>query len=160
MSDSKPSERIWTLMQEIGVAMVVTHSGDGGMRARPMLARPENDDDAVYFLSDANTPKDREIVDNSQVCLVFADLERKRYVSVMGTAEICADAEVAEQIWTEADEAFWKDAHDPRIRVIRVTPEHGEYWEEPGFLANVVSIMRPGAKNETRIAGDHEKVAM
>ena len=53
MSDSKPSERIWTLMQEIGVAMVVTHSGDGGMRARPMSARPENDDDAVYFLSDA-----------------------------------------------------------------------------------------------------------
>jgi general stress protein 26 len=160
MSDSKPSERIWALMQEIGVAMVVTHSGDGGMRARPMLARPENDDDAVYFLTDADAPKDREIANNSQVCLVFSDPQRKCYVSVMGTAEICADAEIAARIWTEGDGAFWKNAQDPRIRVIRVTPEHGEYWEEPGFLANVVSIMRSGAKNETRVAGDNEKVTM
>ena len=107
MSDIRACERIWKLMQEIGVAMVVTHVGEGGLRARPMAARPENDDDAIYFLTDSDAPKDREIADNSLVCLVFADVVGKRYVSLEGTAEVCQDAEIAASIWTDSDRLLW-----------------------------------------------------
>ena len=41
MRDKDPSEHIWDLMKDIGVAMVVTHSGSGdSVRARPMAASP------------------------------------------------------------------------------------------------------------------------
>ena len=160
MSDIRACERIWKLMQEIGVAMVVTHVGEGGLRARPMAARPENDDDAIYFLTDSDAPKDREIADNSLVCLVFADVVGKRYVSLEGTAEVCQDAEIAARIWTDSDRLFWEGPTDPRLRVIRVTPDHGEYWEEPGLVAHFVSMVTNGSLGPSRTLGKNERVAM
>ena len=67
MSSKDPSQRIWKLMNDIGTAMVVTHSGVGdALRARPMLARAEIDDNAIYFLTDADAPKDHEIADTAK----------------------------------------------------------------------------------------------
>lgn len=161
MSDQLPSQHIWELMQEIGVAMVVTHTESGGvLRARPMAARPDSDDDAIYFLTDANTPKDQEIAHDSQVCLVFSDPRQKRWVSLTGSAEVFEDAETAERLWTEYDRAFWKNAKDPHIRVIRVTPAQGEYWEGPGFMANIVSFLTGGPSRDKKTLGENKKVAL
>ena len=95
------------------------------------------------------TPKRRrisEIAHNSNVCLAFADPKSQRYVSVTGTAEVFANSALAERVWRTADKAFWKDAYDPRIRVIRVTPDQGEYWEGSGMVLSVVSMLIAGAK--------------
>ncbi len=161
MSDQPPSQRVWELMQEIGVAMVVTHADNAdALRARPMAARPDSDDDAIYFLTDANTPKDKEIAHNSQVCLVFSDPAQKRWISLTGTAEVFEDAETAERLWMEYDRAFWKDARDPRIRVIRVTPTQGEYWEGPGLIAGIASAFKGGRSRDKRTLGENKKVAL
>ncbi len=62
------------------------------MRARPMLARPENDDDAVYFLSDAEYAEGSARSSTTRRSASSSPTwQRKRYVSMMGTAEICAD---------------------------------------------------------------------
>ncbi len=161
MSAKDPSERIWELMKDIGIAMVVTHTGNGDeVRARPMAARPEVEDNAIYFLTDADTPKDGEIEHDSHVCIAFADTRGQRFVSVTGTAEVFANSAMAERVWKTADKAFWKDHYDPRIRVIRVTPEQGEYWEGAGLIASVVSMITAGAKGERPNFGECEKVAM
>ena len=152
MSDKEALERIWTLMQEIGVAMMVTHSSKGGaMRARPMGAIPERHDDTIYFFTDAETPKDHEIAGDSQVCLIFADTAHKRYVSLAGTAEVRADPEIVARYWNDGLRAFWEGPHDPRLRVIRVTPDHGEFWEEPNYNATFVSMAKHGEKAKLRM---------
>ena len=161
MSSKDPSQHIWKLMSDIGTAMVVTNSGVGdALRARPMLARAEIDDNAIYFLTDSDAPKDHEIAHNSNVCLAFSDPKGNRYVSVTGMAEVFANSAMAERVWLTADKAFWPDANDARIRVIRVTPDQGEYWEGAGMIASVVSMIAAGAKGERPKLGDSEKVAM
>ena len=45
-------ERAWELMKKIGYAMLVTRDGDR-LRARPMAAYVEREEDAIYFLTDA-----------------------------------------------------------------------------------------------------------
>jgi len=161
MSAKEPSEEIWTLMQNIGVCMVVTHSGTGdGVRARPMAARPEIEHNAIYFLTDASAPKDREIQHNSNVCLAFADVKGNSYVSVSGTAEVLADAEIAARIWSPADKAYFKDASDPNIRILRVTPDQGEYWAGAGMVVSTVKMIAAAATGHRPDFGDNRKVAM
>lgn len=161
MSAKEPSEQIWTLMQDIGFCMVVTHSGAGdALRARPMAARAEVDHNAIYFLTDANAPKDREIKHNSNVCLTFSDAKANSYVSVTGTAEVISDAELVERIWSPSDKAYFKDAHDPNIRIIRVTPDQGEYWEGSGMVVKTVKMIAAAATGGRPDLGENKKVAM
>jgi general stress protein 26 len=161
MAAKDPYEHIWEVMQEVRVAMVVTHSGDGdALRSRPMAARPEEDDNAIYFLTDVDAPKDQEIADNAEVCLSFADPKSQRYVSVTGTAEVRSDPEIAARVWSSADKAFWKDAQDQRIRVIRVTPDQGEYWEGPGLVACAVKMVAAVATGSRPQFEPSQKVTM
>jgi general stress protein 26 len=161
MSDRDPFERIWELMDEIGIAMVVTHSGTADeVRARPMSARPDMDDNAIYFLTDVEAPKDQEIEGNGNICLAFADPKRQRFVSVTGLAQVIDAPEIAARVWSTADKAFWRDARDPRLRVVRVTPERGEFWEGPGFVASCVEMIVAAAKGERPKLAPSEKVAM
>ena len=53
----------WDLMKKIGFAMLVTRDGDK-LRARPMSAYLERENNAVYFLTDARHHKDEEIARN------------------------------------------------------------------------------------------------
>jgi general stress protein 26 len=161
MADKDPYEHIWEVMQDVRVAMVITHSGDGdALRARPMAARPEQDDNAIYFLTDVDAPKDQEIADNAEVCLSFADPKAQRYVSVTGTAEVRVDPDIAARVWSSADKALWKDAQDQRIRVIRVTPDRGEYWEGPGLVACVVEMVAAMASGSRPKLQPSQKVSM
>ena len=86
MSQSEASaDRVWALIEEIQVAMVVTHDGHGDrLRARPMAAHPAREENAIYFLTDVDAGKVDEVSQNDNVCLAFADHRKgRRYVSVI-----------------------------------------------------------------------------
>jgi general stress protein 26 len=160
MSATEPVAKIWKLMTDIGTAMLVTHTEGEDLRARPMAARVEEEDNAVYFFTDANAPKDHEIAHESSVCVAFADPMRTRYVSLAGVAEVFADVGLAERLWRAADKAYFSDYTDPKLRIIRVTPSKAEFWEGSGLLTTVVNLLSAGAKHERPKLGEHEKVAM
>jgi general stress protein 26 len=110
-------------MQEVKVPMVVTHDGDNGrMRARPMAAHLDPDANAIFLLTDAQAAKDKEIDLNDNVCLVFSDIRKQHYVSLTGRAELSDDRAKIKQFWSSLDSAFWSDANDPSIRVLKNTP--------------------------------------
>ena len=92
MANDKASDvdRAWELMKKIGFAMLVTRDGDK-LRARPMSAYLERENNAVYFLTDARRHKDEEIARNSGINLSFADASDQKYVSITGTAIVSND---------------------------------------------------------------------
>jgi general stress protein 26 len=162
MSNSAENiDRVWSLIKEISVAMVVTHSGHGQqMRARPMAARPVQEDGAIYFLTDASAPKDQEIKHSDNICLVLADNKGQKYLSVSGRAEIFDDRGRIKQIWSAYDSAFWRDENDPRIRVMRVRPESAEYWEGLGAVVAVVKLIAANLSGERVNLSKSEKVGL
>src|SRR6476469_9155898 len=83
-------DRAWELMKKIGFAMLVTRDGDK-LRARPLSAYLERENNAVYFLTDARRHKDEEIARNSGINLSFADASDQKYVSITGTAIVSND---------------------------------------------------------------------
>jgi general stress protein 26 len=160
MSDTKADiDRVWTLIDDIPVAMVVTHDGQGQhMRARPMAMRPARDEAAIYFLTDADAPKAEEIRRNQTICLALADNKSQKYVSITGLAEIIDDRDRVTEIWSIYDKAFWPDKSDPRIRILRVTPESAEFWEGAGTVVTAVKLVAAIASGERMNLGANEKV--
>ena len=68
--------------------MLTTHDGER-IRSRPMAAFVRREEDAIYFLTDAQHHKDEEIRDNPNVGLAFAD--GQKFVSVTGHAAVSRD---------------------------------------------------------------------
>jgi general stress protein 26 len=152
-------DHVWKLIDAIPIAMVVTHEGQGqNMRARPMAVRPAREEGAVYFLTDADTPKAEEIRRNQSVCLALADNKAQKYVSISGHAEMIDDKERVKKYWSVYDKAFWPDKNDPRIRILRVTPESAEFWEGAGMVVTAVKLVAAIASGERMNLGDNEKV--
>jgi general stress protein 26 len=152
-------DRVWTLINEIPVAMVVTQQGEGRhIRARPMAMRAARDQGAIYFLTDVDAPKAEEIRRNETICLALADNKSQKYVSITGHAEIIDDRNRVKEIWSIYDIAFWPDTNDPRIRILRVTPESAEFWEGAGSIVTAVKLVAAIASGERTSIGENEKV--
>jgi len=149
--------RVWKLISDIPVAMVVTGEGQH-MRARPMAVRPARDESAIEFLTDVDAPKTNEIRRDEMICLALADNRNQKYVSITGHAEIIDDRKRVEEIWSIYDKAFWPDKNDPRIRILRVTPESAEFWEGAGTVVTAVKLVAAIASGERMNLGENEKV--
>ncbi len=152
-------DHVWKLIDDIAIAMVVTHEGQGqNMRARPMAARPARDEGAIYFLTDADAPKAGEIRRNQAICLALSDNKTHKYVSISGHAEMIDDRERVKKLWSIYDKAFWPDENDPSIRVLRVTPEMAEFWEGSGTIVTAVKLAAAIASGERMNLGGNEKI--
>jgi general stress protein 26 len=160
-SSAADIDHVWALIDDIPIAMVVTHEGQGqNMRARPMAVRSARDEAAIYFLTDVDAPKANEIRRNQSICLALADNKKQKYVSVSGHAELIDDRERIKKLWSVYDKAFWSDKDDPRIRVLRVTPESAEFWEGAGTVVTAVKLIAAIASGERMQLGENEKVGL
>jgi len=161
MTDDTPrdQDRVWDLMTQIGFAMLVTHDGDK-LRARPMAAYVERDDDAIYFLTDARRHKDTEIARDPNVNLSFADAGGQKYVSLTGKATISNDRAKIRDLFGTPAKAWWDSADDPNIRVLKVVPDDAEFWDSRGTVASYVKMAAAAVTGGRPDPGDNRKVAL
>jgi general stress protein 26 len=68
------------------------------------------------------------------------------------------DRDRIKQIWSIYDKAFWPDENDPRIRILRVTPETAEFWEGAGMAATAVKLVAATISGERMNLGANKKV--
>jgi len=158
---SDSADQVWTLIEKIKIAMVVSHDSRGEeLRTRPMAAHPDRNRRAIYFLTDAGSGKVAEVAGNREICLAFADPQASDYLSLTGLASLSDDRALIKQLWSIAERAFWRDENDPAIRVLRVDPREAEYWRGPGtfkgYFKTFVALLS-GGKPQLR---DNEKVLL
>ena len=158
--DNMPDrDRVWDLMKKIGFAMLVTHDGDK-LRARPMAAYVERNDDAIYFLTDARRHKDTEIARDPNVNLSFADAGGQKYVSLTGTATLSNDRAKIKDLFGTPAKAWWESADDPNIRVLKIAPDDAEFWDSPGKVVSYVKMAAAAVTGSRPDIGDNRKVSM
>jgi general stress protein 26 len=152
-------DRAWELMKKIGFAMLVTRVGDK-LRARPMSACPEREENAIYFLTDARHDKDEEVARCPYVNLSFADAGSQRYVSVNGSAIVSNDRAKIKELFSTRAKAWWNSSDDPNIRVLKVTPDDAEFWDTPGSVISYVKMAAAAVTGTRPDIGDNRKVVM
>jgi general stress protein 26 len=157
--NARDAERAWELMKKIGFAMLVTRDGDK-LRARPMSAHLERENNAIYFLTDARRHKDDEIARNPGINLSFADASAQKYVSLTGTAVVSNDRAKIKELFSTPAKAWWDSAEDPNIRVLKITPDDAEYWDSPGTVVSYVKMAAAAVTGTRPDLGENRKVSL
>jgi general stress protein 26 len=159
--NARQIDRVWDIIEKVGIAMLTTQFA-GGLRARPLEARPDRDAGIIWFLTDARSGKDDEVAAAPDVGLVFIDASNRAYLSITGRAETRCDSAQAAEIWKSTDQVWWPGGpDDPTLRVLRVEPRTAELWDGPSSLA-VVAFEFAKAKltGEKPNLGENRKISV
>ena len=127
---SKNISKVAEMMRDLDFCMLTTHSGDGGLRSRPMSnnGKVEFDGD-VWFFSATDSRKVEEIQSDAEVELSFADIEHYRFISMSGEATIVRDAKKKRDLWVEELERWFDGGPESdEIVLIKVTPTTVAWW--------------------------------
>jgi hypothetical protein len=65
-------DRVWDIIERVGVCVLTTRFA-GGLRARPLEARPDRTAGIIWFVTDLRSSKEHEIESEHDVGLVFVD---------------------------------------------------------------------------------------
>lgn len=159
MAEQGDIERVWKLMNKIGICMLASHDGRL-IRGRPMAAHVDREENCIYFLTDADSHKDEEIERDPTVAVFFADTSGQNYVALSGDAVVSDDRAKIKELWSTPAKAWWDDPEDPSIRVLKVTPRDAQYWDGPGTIAAYAKMAVAAMTSGTPDMGDQAKVRM
>ena len=89
MPDQNDIDRVWDIIENNSIGMLTTQFA-GGLRARPVDARPDRNAGAIYFVTDVRGHKDDEIAAKPDVCFVVVVPNDNVYLSITGRATVTA----------------------------------------------------------------------
>jgi general stress protein 26 len=154
MSD-KDQQRAWKIADNNRVCFY----GWNGKQV-PMSPIVREEENAIYFLTDADSDKITDIDANSTVQLSFSDESANDYLLVEGRAAVSNDREKIKELWTPFAKAFWESEDDPAIRLIVVTPAQAEFWDGPGTMAAKAKMLVAAVTGTKPDMGDNRLTEM
>lgn len=151
-------DRVWDIIEGGGICMLTTQFA-GGLRARPLEARPDRAAGIIWFLTDAHSEKEREIENGQDVGLVFMDAKTAAYLSITARAEVRVDPVKAGEIWKTTDDMWWRGPEDPNVCVLLVDPRTAELWDGPSSkIVAAFEFVRARLTGEKPNLGENRKV--
>jgi general stress protein 26 len=153
-------DRVWEIIEKVGVCMATTRF-PGGLRARPLEARPDRSAGIIWFVTDKRSSKEHEIEIEHDIGLVFIDSKDKAYLSLTGRAQVCRDRAITARIWKSTDSLWWDGPCDPNVCVLLVRPATAELWDGPASTAvAVLELVKARLTGEKPNLGENRKVTI
>jgi general stress protein 26 len=134
------------LMRDIPVAMLTT-TGLGRLRSRPMVTQRAPFDGHLWFLTARAAGKTGEIRDRQLVHLTLVSPEDNRYVWATGTATLVDDQAKVQALWHPGYKPWFPNGPgDGSIALIKVRVEEAEYWDpKAGRMVLLTGFVEPGS---------------
>jgi len=142
-------EHLDDLVRGFRTAMLVTHSDEGGLRARPMSVAAVEKSGDLWFTTGIGSTKADEMLSDPRVAVTMQD--SARFVCITGEAEIIVNRERATELWNEAWRPWFPGGPaDPELALVRVAAQQAEFWDVSGLggALYVLDAVRHAAKRE------------
>lgn len=98
--------------------------------ARPMNVREVDDSGNLWFLSANDSHKNLELESDPTVKLYFQASPYSGFLELTGRAQVFTDKQKIDDLWEPMIKTWFTEGKDdPRITVIKFTPEGGYYWD-------------------------------
>lgn len=149
--DKEAIEKIQELAKDANICHFVTKLTEMPLSSRPMATQKVEDDGAIWFLSDKESDKNKDIQSDNRVQLFYSANSNYEYLSIYGTAEIVFDTAKIHELWTNFAKAWFIEGEDdPSISLIKVTPEDGYYWDtKSNKLISLFKIAKSAVTGKT-----------
>ena len=156
--DTNAIEKIRDLATDANICHFVTKLSSIPLSSRPMATQKVDDEGNIWFLSDKESDKNHDILEDERVQLFYSANSNYEYLSVYGTAEIIFDKEKIHEMWTSMAKAWFPGGEDdPAISLIKVMPEYGYYWDTKNnkivSLFKIAKSMVTGETDDDGIEG-------
>lgn len=113
---------------------------------RPMSVQKLDDSGNFWFFSASDSHKNAEIAEDVSVQLLFQGSQYSDFMNIYGKAQITRDRAKIEELWEPSVKTWFTEGKDdPRITVIKVTPNEGYYWDTKHGAAVAFIKMMVGA---------------
>lgn len=147
------------LIEDVRVAMLCTRHEDH-LHARPMSTSQIDEHGDIWFFTNEFSGKVDQIEANPQVCLAYSDPGDSTYISVVGNAELVNNEEKMKELWNPILKAWFPQGlDDPKISLLKITPESAEYWDASSSkMVNLFNIVKAAVTGGKTDVGDHGKI--
>lgn len=127
--------RVWEIIEKVGVFMLTTRARGGDFRSRPVEARPARDEGCLYVVTDLRSAKEHEIERDSHIGLTFVDQQTNAYLALTARAAVIADPATIKKYWRTTDSVWWQGPDDPNVCVLRAELTSSSLWDGPASKA-------------------------
>jgi general stress protein 26 len=150
-------EKVRAIMKDVRTCMVTTVAADGTLHAHPMTTQEAEFDGDAWFLLGASSETAQNARERPRVNLSYAG--DSGWVSLAGTAELSTDPARKKELWNRFVEAWFPEGQDdPDVQVLRVRAESAQYWDSPGRVSMVVSMLTSSVTKNPPRTGESETV--
>lgn len=158
-SEAELREKVRELMNDTRIAVLTSVDTDGTLVSRPMGTQEVVEDGDVWFITAADSDIVDELAVDSQVNVAYSD--KSSWVSLSGTATVIRDVAKQKELWNTFTSAWFDGgADDPAVRLIRFTPHTAQFWDSPGGVRTMLSMLTSAATKGTPKAGESRTVQM
>lgn len=142
LHNAEAVKKLKELSESARICMFCTELTKLPNNARPMSLQECDEEGNLWFLSSAESNKNVEISEDNRVQLYFMNNGSSEYLSILGKAFIYQDRNTIEEQWSPMANAWFEGKDDPRVTVIRVTPDETYYWDtKAGKFVTMVSFL-------------------
>ena len=130
LANNEAIAKLKELAEDIRICMFCTELSKSPFSTRPMALQEVDEYGNLWFLSSSESDKNFEIKKDEKVQLLFSKTSDSHYLTVFGTAAIYRDQDTIEEMWRPMAKAWFKEGKDdPKVTVIRISPEESYYWD-------------------------------
>lgn len=123
-------DKLKELVKSESICFFCTQLHQLPITTRPMSTQTVDDEGNIWFMSSKKSDKNKEIVINNKVHLMYSNPSNYEFLSVYGTATIHTDRDKIHEMWTPFAKAWFKDGKDDAdITLIKVAPDTSYYWD-------------------------------
>jgi general stress protein 26 len=151
LSQREAVDKIKELIKHESTCHFATRLTEIPLTTRPMGVQEVDDQGNFWFLSPSDSDKNQDIAGDPRVQLFFSNTSNYEFLTVYGKATISRDREKIDKFWNDIAKAWFPEGkNDPRITVIKITPEEGFYWDtKDGKFVSMVKILASAVIGKT-----------
>lgn len=141
-------DQLWTQMSRVRTCMLSV-PGDG-QHPQPMTHFTRRDENAVWFITSADTDLAQAIGAGSEGLMTLRSDKQDYHASLRGKMSVHRDEALIDEFWNIAAAAWFENGReDETIRLIKFEPDEAAVWASEGNLMLVgLRLLRAGLSED------------